>query len=762
MKKISLIIFLCLINQYIFAQRVGLVLSGGGAKGLAHIGVLKALEENNIPVDYITGTSMGGLVGGMYAAGYSPSEIEYIAESADFQSWVSGNFITNYQYYYQKKSENASIVGVGLGIDSVFQARVRSNLINDIPLNFALLELVAQASVNSGFNFDSLFVPFRCMIADVFSQESIALKNGSLSEALRATMTVPYVYRPIKVNNRYVFDGGLYNNFPADIMVNEFKPDILIGVNVSSKTFKNYPFANDEDLVSRLFNYLILSKSDSNLIPKNGIYIQPELGEISAVDFKSVTELIKLGYDATLTMIPAIKAKIEREVTPQEKNIIRNKFQNKKSLVRFNALRFNGINNRQKVYLRNVIKQNNKNLSLTDIKSGYYRLVSDNNFRTVYPKIVRASTNIYDFELDVRPERNIRAEIGGNISSRPLNSVYLGLQYNYLNVYSLTASTDVYLGRFYESGRLNTRIDLPTSKPIYLDVDFIYNHWDYFKGSELYIENPILTYVDQVDRTLMFSIGTPLARNGKLMAKIGGFNARDLFSQTNIYTEGDTLDRSVYNSYKYAIEFEQNTLNAKQFAIAGKRTRIGFNYFSGTEKYIPGSESGLLIHRYNRSFWKVIIEHEKYYKTAARYRISWTFNAVASNQPTFSSYRSTILMAPNFNPIIDSRTILLENYRAFNFAAIGLRNIFLINKNLQWRLEAYVFQPYQKISNSVSQKAELSKVLQNQYLAATTALVYKSPVGPLSFNMSYYDDQKKQIYFLFNMGYLLYQHRPLD
>src|SRR5690606_27046021 len=126
----------------------------------------------------------------------------------------------------------------------------------------------------------SLMIPYRCMIADVFSQEQIAIRSGNLSDALRATMTVPFVYRPIKINGRYVFDGGIYNNFPVDIMQEEFNPDVIIGVNVSSKTYQEYPFGTDEELVSSgLLKVLFLSRPDSNAIGANGIYIQPDVGD---------------------------------------------------------------------------------------------------------------------------------------------------------------------------------------------------------------------------------------------------------------------------------------------------------------------------------------------------------------------------------------------------------------------------------------------------------------------------------------------------
>ncbi|MCF8284641.1 MAG: patatin-like phospholipase family protein [Sphingobacteriales bacterium] len=761
-RLIYLLILFIFLTLNLQAQRVGLVLSGGAAKGLAHVGVLKALEENNIPIDYITGTSMGGLVGGMYAAGYSASEMEYIATSKDFQEWVSGNFEADFTYYYERKAVSAAIISLGLGLDSIFQARLRSNLINDIPLNFALLELTAQASINSNWNFDSLMIPYRCMIADVFSQQQIAVKNGSLGEAMRATMTVPYVFRPIKINGRYVFDGGLYNNFPVDVMRTDFNPDVIIGVNVSSKTFKEYPFKNDEEAISKLFNYLLLSKSDSSLLHTNDIYIQPDVYENSVVDFKNPERLIQLGYEATMAKMPQIKAQIARQQTLEQKKEMRNRFNDRQSPIIFNALRFTGVNNRQKVYIRNVIKQDYNRVSLYNAKRGYYLLVSDQNFRTVFPRIVPTTKGMYDFELDVKPERNVRAQVGGNISSRPINTVYFGLDYSYLNSYFLSMSSDFYLGRFYESAALSTRLDFTWKRPISLSANFVYNHWNYFKSSDLFIQEPVINYVDQSDKRLMFTLSTPAKFNGKWMLKVGGFNNRDLFSQTNIYSDGDQLDRSVFNALKYAFEYENNTLNQKQFAFTGHNARFSLQYIDGVEKYIPGTESILIMKRKHQQWIRLSTDFENYYSVSPKYKIGAEYNLVVSNQPLFASYRSSILNATAFYPLIDSRTFLLENYRAFSYAGVGIKNVYLINKNLQARIEGYYFQPYQKIMNSVSQKAELGKPFAHRYLTGIASLVYKSPVGPISVNTSYYDNTKEHWFFLFNMGYIIFQKRASE
>ncbi|MEJ0031117.1 MAG: patatin-like phospholipase family protein [Bacteroidota bacterium] len=156
-----------------YSQKVGLVLSGGGAKGIAHVGVLKALEENEIPIDYVTGTSMGGIVAGCYAAGMSPQQIEEIMLSKEFIGWVTGRLEQGYNYYYNRPDDNPSVLKINLSLDSTFNFNLNSSIANDLSLNFALAEVMAQPAAIARGNFDSLFVPLRVVAADVFTQTEV-------------------------------------------------------------------------------------------------------------------------------------------------------------------------------------------------------------------------------------------------------------------------------------------------------------------------------------------------------------------------------------------------------------------------------------------------------------------------------------------------------------------------------------------------------------------------------------------------------------
>lgn len=766
--KLFLLLAICAVLPA-SAQKVGLVLSGGGAKGLAHIGTLKALEENNIPIDYITGTSMGGIVGAMYASGYSPAQMEKIALSADFQDWVAGRYQSDYSFYFQKNSMNASVLTAKLSVDTSLRLSFRPTLVNDIPLNFALLELFSQASAIAKDNFDQLFVPFRCMASDVISQKSITVSKGSLAEAVRATMTVPLVYRPIKLDNKYVFDGGLYNNFPADIMKSEFQPDFIIGANVSSKTFNEYP-KNDDRILNRFLMYMFLSKSDSTLVGKNGVYIQPELADYNATNFAPVAELIRRGYDATMADMPNIKRAISRQVSTGELMAKRVAFNERKRELIFSHITVSGVNSQQKKYIERLFKSDKPNFNLNDIKRGYYKLVADETFETVYPKIsYRPETDSYDFEIVAQPKKSFRIDFGGNISSRPISNVFLGLQYNYLNRKAYTFGANFYSGRFYESVQLNGRVDYPSRLPLFLATELTYNHWNYYNTSQIFIENPHPTYIEQGDRKIELKMGVPLNQNARITLSTAFINNNDNYSPTNEFNVGDVLDRTVFNGLRANLLFEKNSLNRKQYADRGHSFLFSVNYTTGKENYTPGNiyrtlgaPLDLTIERKFRRWAQLKISDEHYFFHTKKYSAGYLAEGVISNQPRFFTYYGTLLASPAFYPLQDSKSLFLENFRATSYGAGGLKNVFHIKRNFDLRVEGYLFIPFQEFTKGGLQDVQFNHPLSKVHYAGTAGLVYHTPVGPISFSYNLYDDPVKRNGVLLHLGYLIYNKRSLE
>ncbi|MEJ6616216.1 MAG: patatin-like phospholipase family protein, partial [Crocinitomicaceae bacterium] len=292
MKANQLYLFLfCFVIPYTGTtqERIGLVLSGGGATGFAHIGVLKALEENDIPIDYITGTSAGALVGSMYAAGYSPEEIEAFVLGADFQLMVNGEVQPNQRFIFRETDSDASFFNLNFKIGAKIKKLLPTNFTSSTLLDYQMLKILGTVSASNGDDFDNLFVPFRCVASDVANKKSVVLKDGHLNEAVRASMSYPFYFKPIKINDILLFDGGLYNNFPADVMYKSFSPDFIIGSNVSF----NADLPDPDDIISQLTNMLV-SYSDYNLPCDYGLIIEPKTN-VSTFDFKDVKDAIDDG-----------------------------------------------------------------------------------------------------------------------------------------------------------------------------------------------------------------------------------------------------------------------------------------------------------------------------------------------------------------------------------------------------------------------------------------------------------------------------------
>jgi len=765
LKKIILL-FLLLSPSLGSSQKVALVLSGGGAKGAAHLGVIKALEENNIPIDYIVGTSMGGVVGAFYASGYSPQEMERLILSDDFQRWVSGD-LSEEVYFFSKKDDGPSLLSVRLKFDSSFNASFNSNLSSDLALNFALAKLFAKASRKSNYNFDSLMIPYRAMTAEIFTQQEIMLSKGKVNDAARATMTVPLFYRPIRVDNQYLFDGGVYNNFPVDVALREFKPDIVIGVNVSSKIFDKYPSDRDDILMNNMIMYLLLDKSNPEAVGENGIYIQPNLNGYTAYDFKKVGGMIDSGYVEAYRKIEQIKLAISRRVDSLELAQKRKSFNEGEEVEVINRIRLDGFRTNQRGYVREVFgSQHNDESTLKEVEEGYYRLISEEYFQNIYPGIqYNTQDSAYDFQLFAYPEPLLTVDLGGNVSSRNTSQIYLGATYSHFNYLLFKHSINAYNGRFYRSFQWKSTLTFPFSVPFYIEPEFTYNNWDFLSANDIISdqfnsENP--TILRQLDRKFVLNVGFALGKKAKIVATAGGFNNRDNFSNNATLVSSDTLDVFRLSGEIYSLRFMRSNLNYKQFASKGYNLEVSLSYINGIERHEPGNTALFRVSDYNGSWLKLKINAERYFDNRGIYTPGYLLSAVLSNQPVFNNYMATVTSASAFYPLPDSPTLLLQNFRNNNFLAAGFRNVLALNKKLDFRAEIYAFKPLASFFERAPQIAQQEFRLDDLHFAASSSLVYHSPLGPISLSVNYYDDTETPLAALLNVGYLLFNRKSLD
>jgi NTE family protein len=227
---------LCLLAQAVAAEestrpKIGLALSGGGARGAAHVGVLRVLEEQHIPVDYIAGTSMGAVIGGLYAAGVSVDVLEHMLTELDWTDQSNDRIKREDRSYRRKRDYDLYLVRAAPGISDHGDVRFPTGLVQG--QKFDLLLRSFTTVVAQVHDFDQLRIPFRAVAADIVTGEEVALGEGDLATAIRASMAIPAVLAPVELNGRLLVDGGVAANLPIDV-VRKMGADIVIAVDVTS------------------------------------------------------------------------------------------------------------------------------------------------------------------------------------------------------------------------------------------------------------------------------------------------------------------------------------------------------------------------------------------------------------------------------------------------------------------------------------------------------------------------------------------------
>lgn len=749
--------------QPVKQEKIGVVLSGGGASGLAHIGVLKALEENNIPIDYICGTSMGALIGSMYCMGYSPDEIQTTILSDEFNSWANGIIDPQFVYYFKKKEDNASWITFKISPDTTLATSLPTSLISPLPIDFALMERTAGASAAAGYNFDSLFIPFRCVASDVARKQSVVFKDGDLGEAVRASMSYPFYLKPIRVNGALLFDGGLYNNFPSNIMYQDFFPDFIIGSNVASE------FADpDEDNLLSQVRAMLTSPTEFDPRCENGVVIEPDADWAGLFDFDAAQQLIDSGYAAALRKIEDIKINVSRRSDPVELAAKRAAFKAKQPPLVYDNIEIEGkgIKKPQETYIRKMLRHNERFVPHDKLKPGYFRLAADDKIQSIYP-IARfnKSTGYYDLRLTIKKEKNLFTQFGGNFSNRPINMGYVGLQYNILGNPSTSIMANGYFGKLYSGAQIKTRIDFPTRLPFYIEPGFTWNRFDFYKSTPTYFVDTRPPFLVQIERFGELNVGMPVTNKARLILGNGGGFIRYLYYQTGAFTSADTTDRTELNFFTSHLLYERNTFNRKQYASAGTSFAFTARFVRAEEFYKPGTTSPFIDpYRAIHKWVQFKMCYDTYFKEKGKWRIGFLGEVVWTFQPFLTNYTASILSTPGFQPTPDSKTLFIPTLHAHQYAAAGLKSIFVVFKNVDWRVEGYVFAPYQALRERSDYTVEYASPLSIADVSyiGMSSLVWHSPLGPMSASINYYSSRPEPLSFLIHFGYIIFNRKALE
>ncbi len=285
--------------------KIGLVLSGGGARGFAHIGVLKVLEDNNVPIDYIVGTSMGSVIGGLYAIGLTPDEIEAGVQGIAWENVFNDFAYREYKIFRRKQDDFDffNIHRVGINDDGL---QISPGLIEGQQIELALDRLAYPGfHIN---NYDELRIPFRAVATDIASGEPFVIKNGNLARAMRASMSIPGALPPITIDDTLLVDGGIANNIPINTVRN-MGADVVIVVDVSAPLSDKEDIKSSIDITGQLTTILTRRIADIQLktLKDGDVLIIPGETEISSSDFEKHPELIKAGEISATEQLEAIR-----------------------------------------------------------------------------------------------------------------------------------------------------------------------------------------------------------------------------------------------------------------------------------------------------------------------------------------------------------------------------------------------------------------------------------------------------------------------
>lgn len=770
MKRISIVIsfFFILINS-LQAQRVGLVLSGGGAKGAAHIGVIKAFEENEIPIDYITGTSIGAIIGSLYAMGYTPDEMLQLMLSKEFGYWQTGTVEDDYMYYFRKPDPTPEMAHFSIDMSDSLQIKTNflpQSLINPIQMNQAFMALYAQATAKAAWNFDNLFVPFRCIGSDIYNKKPVIFKNGDLGEAVRISMTFPLFFKPVWKDSVPMFDGGIYDNFPVKTMKEDFHPDFIFGVALSTGKSKpsNNPYNQIETMIMQETNY--------EVDEEDGMIIRFNMPDVSLLDFQKANEIMEMGYKRTMSLIDSIKGRVHRKMPLDSLNLRRKQYKESLPPLVFKNIYITGVSESQQKYIESQLHRDiNQEFSMEEFKRAYFKMLAYSKIKEIVPKAIYNRVNkTFDLHLYITMSDEINIGLGGNISSHQANQLYLGLGYRYLGRYAADMNADFQVGNSFSGVMLNGRMYLQTRIPTYINWQGVFSYKRYSESQSLFYEDVVPAFIKQHELYMKLKLGFPFLNRAKAEIGFGYGQLNDYYYQNTEVSFADRdYEHSRYNLFSGSLNIEQNSSSTKVYPISGAKRSLNAQYITGTEKYKPNVATEPT--KDNTHSWLQMKAHwEQYHELSKLFNLGYTGELVLSSKNLMENYTASILQAPAFTPTPHSTIVFNEAFRANQYAALGVSPILKLGKFVHFRLDLYGFLPLYEIkkhtevldNNYVMTLPYYGKFLDSFKYMGEAAFVVHLPFTSISLYANGYSYPSKNFNFGINIGYLLFNPKLLD
>lgn len=681
--------------------KVGLVLSGGGAKGIAHVGVIKALEENNIPIDCVAGTSMGAIVSSLYACGYSPEEMMALFTSEGFGYWSSGTIDRNLVYYETMPEPTPQWLSVDLDFrntqeNNIGSQIIPSNLISPLPMNIEFLKLYAPYTEQCGGNFNKLFVPLRTVCSDVYHKHKIVCYKGSLGDAVRASMSFPLVFKPIEMDGVLVYDGGIYDNFPVDVMHEDFNPDFMIGVSVSGPDKKPEP----DDIYSQLED-MIIQNNNYDLPEQYGVKIQVPVLDFGVLDWSEAITIYEIGYKTGLAMVDSIKQRCPYRIPESEVNRRREAFRSHTPVLEFDSIVVKGALPKQAEYLADLFRGGRKDdrpIDINQVENAYYRAVTSGKLNNLVPQASFGKDgNVLILDASVKNPWSVG--LGGWITSSTHSMLYISFGFKTLNLNSLDLNLEGWLGQSYYAGMISGRISLPASNPSSLCLTGVISRQKYYESELLFYQDNTPASINELQEYLRLEYSVATGRPAKAYVN---FSAGRLVDNYFLMSESPQTGRDLTKYHSLALKggYEYNTLSNLLYPMSGRLTQANVIGMYERSKFLPADAALNADPSYAGHFnLSVEAEWKNFYPVHKNFIIGGMAKGVATLAKLYQNYVATLIHAPAFAPTPSTKNYFNTAFRADNYVAAGVIPIWNPLQKLQVRGDFYLYSPIRNLKN---------------------------------------------------------------
>lgn len=751
------------------ARSVGVVLSGGGAKGLYHVGILKALEENNIPVDYISGASMGAVIGGLYAIGYSPDDMIRFFESDTVTNWLNGEIPPEYRYFFQK--EGVSPEMVTLSLNDIKKAnrtgspvKLPTSLKSSYLLDYAFIKMMTGASWAARENFDSLFIPFRCVATDIYHRKLVTMKDGSLPFAIRSSMSIPFIFNPMKKDSLLLLDGGMINNFPWQVLEEDFKPDIIIG-GVCTANAGN---PEEDDLIGMIMT--VLTSQTDYTLPDNGrnINIKRHMKDVGMLDYYKAKTIIEYGYQDAMEVMPEILKRIGRRSVKEEVEARRTEFRRRIKPIVFDSVSIDGVTEAQKKYLYHQLGylEQGTDYEIDYFGKKYMKILGSGAFEAKLPRITYDPVRErYQLHLNMTAKPQINFSLGGHLSSTSLNQIYMGFRYSHVTSLASTYTAGGILGSFYNTVSAGGRHDFYTNFPFFIQYNYSWEQFDYTSNHmRRYTGDSGFEMGTNVSNCLNFGFGASAFSD--YVFKINWTGAVDEFKYyPGEHISTDDMDNTNFKSSDLVFSLRKNSLNYQKFASEGKDFKVRFHYWVGVESYQMGNSQysrNTGIENFegkNRTWIEAGIKYERYHNLGRWFNLGYLVDGKYSNAPEFGNWLATYFMRTQFSPTPHSETMFMTEFRSASHVALGIVPIIKFTNNQKFYLKAYAYGylPQETLYENGQWNTFNTETIGKHIMGIFGgSLVYQTPLGPGSITYNKYTTGPSNWSLMVNFGLSLF------